>query len=255
MRSLENIVTDPANGNSPEFIAEKLGLAPVLVRCADDMAVHNMELAKLPELGSYVPEGWVASTASAMIPVEMTQEYHPWYGMGNDAIAMAMITCFQDRQGMPQRGKEYGLAIDQRGACGMGGDGLSSWLSIRGYERTRAEFECEFVPDEYFEDDEGHGEDLAIDYDDLCPGADFESLPGDPGSDERIEGLREFYDGQDLRPFFRLEIMTGGGWSAEYGSYDREDVEAEQACYDSRPETRIVKGLRGYGELDGQELG
>ena len=201
MRSLDQIIADPANGNSPEFIAEKLGLAPVLVRCADDMAVHNMELEKLPRLGGYVPEGWTATTASAMIPIEMTCPGHPWHGMGNDAIAMAMIVCFQDRQGMPQRGKEFGLAIDQSGALGFGPEGLSGWLSIRGYERQREEFPCELVEDDDFEfldDDEGHADDLYLDFDDLCPGADFESLPGEPGSDERIEGLREFYDGQEL---------------------------------------------------------
>ena len=191
MRSLENIVTDKANGNSPEFIAEKLGLAPVLVRCADDMAPHNMELAKLPELGSYVPEGWTATTASILVPIEMTQHDGPLHGMGNNMISIAMLACFQDRQGMPVRGKEFGLAIDQRGKM----------VSIRGYERLREEMLCELIEVEDFEfldDDEGHGDDLAIDFDDLCPGADFENLPGDPGSEERIEGLREFYDGQEL---------------------------------------------------------
>jgi len=186
MRSLENIVTDKANGNSPEFMAEKLGLAPVLVRCADDMAPHNMELAKLPELGAYVPDGWTATTASVLIPVEMTRHDGPWHGMGNNMISIAMVACFQDRQGMPVRGREFGLAIDHRGKM----------VSIRGYERQREEFPCELVDDD-FEDFGSLEFELPAISDNLI-GPDFDEMPGEPGSDERMEGLREFYDGQEL---------------------------------------------------------
>ena len=187
MRSLENIVTDPANGNSPEFIAEKLGLAPVLVRCADDMAPHNMELAKLPELGAYVPEGWQATTASILVPIEMTKHDGAFHGMGNNMISIAMLACFQDRQGMPVRGKEFGLAIDQRGKM----------VSIRGYERLREEMPCELIEVDDFEDLGSLEFELPAISDNLV-GPDFDEMLGDPGSDERIEGLREFFDGQEL---------------------------------------------------------
>ncbi len=125
MRSLEQIITDPANGNSPEFIAERLGLQPVLVRTQQEVARFKVD--DLPVLGEYVPDGWTATTAAVWVPREM------FYDDDEDELvlwgmAVAMTRLMTDRYGMPVKDAEFGIAVDSVGR---------ESLSIRAYQRHR----------------------------------------------------------------------------------------------------------------------
>lgn len=124
MRPLESIISDPANGNSPEFIAERLGLHPTLVRNQRDVVALSVE--DLPILGSYQPEGWTSTEAAVWVPQEMI-----FAGLSSIALhgmATAMFCLFNDKHGHPVKNAEFGLAVDFTGI---------TTISIRAYRRDR----------------------------------------------------------------------------------------------------------------------
>ena len=117
MRSLQEIIKDPMNNNTPEFIAERFGLSPVLVRTRED--IESLAIGKLPVLGDYVPEGWKAGNAACMVDRHIADIH-----CGNDLAMSSMAAGIAHI--LQMRNIEVGLAVDVK---------TPQWVGVRTYLR------------------------------------------------------------------------------------------------------------------------